>query len=342
MMIGLLPALARAQSGTDVSAAIPVHPDVPTILELPDAITRVWSIDRGELMVQGVGNQVYVRPRPDTPAGVEALVEVETATMHRIFLVRVVARAADAKREVVVPAAAAVCEPDTSRARVSIAPAPAEPTANSLPSPVLERAETEPTESEPPSAPGDERATPAAVPPRFDLSAHAVAGLGFTALNIAGYVPETALQLQNTFGLRLEGAPGGHWLSLEAGVSGELPAGPMRFERGRTSQLEVSGARLRAEVGVRAGRGRKWHPSVRAAIGLQAHLRRTVETFTSGDPETVSTMPRGAVLAVGLGLQYRARLISMGLDFEVRQGGPDDYFSVTAFLTLGRLLDQGE
>lgn len=67
-----------------------------------------------------------------------------------------------------------------------------------------------------------------------------------------------------------------------------------------------------------------------------------METSSSEGPETVTTLARGAVLVLGLGLQRRVRSTLLGLDFQVRQGGPDDYFSVTAFLTLGRLLDQGE
>src|SRR5690606_2560674 len=102
-----LPTLARAQTGTDVSPAIPVHPDVPTILALPDEITGVWPIGGDELMVHGVRSELYLRPRPGTPAGVEALIEVETRTLHRIFLLRVAERAEDATLRLVVPAPAA-------------------------------------------------------------------------------------------------------------------------------------------------------------------------------------------------------------------------------------------
>lgn len=341
--------LAHAQSGTDVSPAIPVHPDVPTILQLPEKVERSWIHYGDDFRVKGVGREVYLRPRPGTPAGTEALLEVKTGTLHRIFLLRVVARAGDARREVVVPAAPDVaCVEQAGREAPAVAPTPAEPAACApSPAPVPDEpapapAAPEPIHPAPTDAPDNERAAAATVPPRYDLSAHAVAGLGFTGLEIAGYRPHTSLQGHHTLGLRLVGAPRGHWLSLEAGVSAEWPAGSMTFKQPPAFDLEVTGARFRGEVGLRASAGTKWLPSVYAGIGLQAHLRRIVETSSSRGPETVTTLARGAVLVLGLGLQHRAGSTLLGLDFQVRQGGPDDYFSVAAFLTLGRILDQGE
>jgi hypothetical protein len=358
VMAGLLPALVLAQSGMDVPDAIPIHPDVPTILVLPEAVEGVWVIGHGALMVQGVGKEVYVRPRPGTPADVEALVEVKTRTLHRFFLVRVVARAGDATREVVVSAApAAVCVDQPGRDAAPAPPAAAGPAASAPASPPVP-APAEPAASPPagapvpaPAGPAPSQPAPTTVPEdehaaaaasRFEFSAHALVGMGFTGLDIAGYRPATALQHHYALGLRLEGALREHWLSLEADISGESPAGPMVFKRSPESEREVTGARLRGELGLRASAGTTWIPSAYAGIGLQVHLRRLMETSPSQGPGAITAMARGAVLALGLGLQYRARSTLLGLEFQVRQGGPDDYFSVVAFLTLGRLLEQGE
>jgi hypothetical protein len=54
------------------------------------------------------------------------------------------------------------------------------------------------------------------------------------------------------------------------------------------------------------------------------------------------TMRYGGVLILGMGLQYRARAVSFGAEFQVRHGGPDEYRSVVALWTVTYSLDQGE
>lgn len=337
-----LPRLVRAQPGAGDAPVILLHPGVATVFQLPAAIAHARILDRDEIRFAAVGNELFVRPRPGTPAGMAALLEVETRTARWTFQLVVVARARDARREVRVSPA---------RAPAPDEPAPEAPPA--VPADAVTRATEEPTTTasspvpapavpEPPSAADDERPAETAMLPRFVLSAHAVAGLGFTGVEIAGYRPYTALQGHHTLGLRLVGASRGHWLSLAADVSAEWPTGPMAFRQSQALDLKVTGTRLRGELGLRASAGTRWIPWVHAGIGLQVHLRRAVETSFSEGPETVTTLARGAVLVLGLGLQHRVRSTLLGLDFQVRQGGPDDYFSVTAFLTLGRLLDQGE
>ena len=339
--------LARAQSGTEVSPAIPVHPDVSTILQLPERIERSWTHYGDDFRVKGVGSKVYVRPHPGTPAGTEALLEVKTTTLHRIFLLRVVARAGDARREVVVSAApGAACEQTCPDAQAA-APTPAEP-ATSAPGPAPAPAEPapapgapEPTAPAPPDAPGA-RTIATAMSPRYDLSAHAVLGLGFIGLDIAGYRPTTALQPHHTLGLRLAGARRDTGWSLQADFSGEWPHGSMVYiQRGPASKIEVSGPRLRLELGMRLSLGARWSPSAYAGVGVQMHLRRLQET--DGELESVETLAQGAVLTLGIGLQYRARRRSLlGFDLQIRQGGPDEYHSVVALLTMGRFLEQGD
>jgi hypothetical protein len=345
IMMGIsLPPLARAQSGVDVSPAIPVHPDVPTILQLPDEIVRLWFIDGGDLLVQGVGNKVFVRPRPDTPAGVEAFVEVETKTLHRMFLVRVTERAEDAMPEVTVPAPAAAECAEAAINTPSVAPAPAEPPAGT-PGPASEPAAASAAAS---AEPMTERAVVAPSPRHFDLAVHVALALpGFTALEIQGYGPDTALRPHLGLGLRIAANRINSRWGFEANVSGEWPAGPMVYNKvpaEALSQLKVGGPWLRAEAGMRVGLERTgaWTPTAYVGLGVQAHLRRSTDTSDLKTPRIVTTMENGAVLALGVGLHYRTRDIVLGVDFQARGGGPDDYRSIDAFWTVGYLLDLGE
>jgi hypothetical protein len=347
IMIASLPTLVRAQSGTDVSPAIPVHPDVPTILHLPDEIEGAWAIGGKVLMLQGVGSKLYVRPRPDTPAGQEAWLEVKTRTLHRIFAVRVVERAEDAMREVVVPAAPAANDAGAAAQREA-APAAAakEESAASEPSPEPSQA---PASAEPGQAPVAPSPAPIAAAARsrpLELSVHAVGGVGFTGLEVAGHRSRVALQPHAGAGLRLTLARPGSWLALEANVNGEWLAGPMVYDQpGTNKQLWVNGPRLGAEVGLRAQTGTRWIPTACARLGVQMHLSRRSKAPDSGGnagSSSVEEMKEGAVLTVGMGLQYRTRGALLGVEFQIRHGGLDEYRSIAALLSVGRFLNQGE
>jgi hypothetical protein len=50
-------------------------------------------------------------------------------------------------------------------------------------------------------------------------------------------------------------------------------------------------------------------------------------------------MPFLGVLALGLGLEYRSRDMSLGLELHIRQGVPDEYRSISAVLSAGFFLD---
>ena len=372
-----LPVLVRAQSGADTAPVILLHPRVATVLQLRDEIARARVLDRDEIRIAILGDKLYVRPRPGIPAGVEALLEVETRTARWTFRLLVVARARDASREIRVPPMEAQApeewtpepppevpaEPEVSAEPEAPPQAPAE-----LPAPPLAVSPeaVEPDASTPTHAPGTTPTQPMVNPAparepaepsaerdtaadmerdtaitgvsRFDLAAHVVGGLGFTGVNVAKYESLIALQRHHSLGLRLTAEPRNTWWAMQADVSADWPAGPMLY-KGQPSALEMSGTRLRLEAGARASIGTEWRASAIAGIGIQVHLRRTEETGSA--PK--STLEQGAVLAMGVGLQYRTRSkVLLGLDFLVRQGGPDDYHSVEALLTLGHFLDQGD
>jgi hypothetical protein len=194
--------------------------------------------------------------------------------------------------------------------------------------------------AKPPAAPAvdTESARATTSPPPFALAVHAVGGLGLAGAEIAGYRPEIAAQLQHALGLRLTAArPGASW-ALEASISGEWSAGPMVY-RSEGAKLDVSGPRLRLETGTRASVGTEWNASVNAGFGVQMQLRRVED---SANPPQ-STLEQGLELALGVGLQRRTHgKFLLGLDFVIRQGWPDDYLSMSALLTVGRFLEQGE
>jgi hypothetical protein len=363
-----LPGPTRAQSSGDAAPVILLHPGVATILQLPDQIEDARVHDRDELRVAVVGDKLVVRPWPGTPAGMEALLEVETRTARWTFRLLVVARARDASRTIRVqpveipftPVDAPATEESTPEAPLGV---PLEPVVSPL---AVTPEAAEPDASTPTHAPGTTPTQPMvgpasarepAEPPaerdtgadmardtaitgasRFDLAVHAVGGLGFTGVNIAKYESIIALQSHQSLGLRLMAEPRGSWWAVQADVSTEWSAGPLVY-KGAASALEMSGPRLRLEAGMRASLGTDWRASAYAGIGIQEHLRQTEERGSA--PK--STLEQGAVLALGVGLQYRTRgKVLLGLDFLVRQGVPDDYHSVAALLTVGRYLDQGD
>ncbi len=192
---------------------------------------------------------------------------------------------------------------------------------------------------EPTGEPAEPITIPTALrPPRPEISVHAIGSLGFTSLDVAGYAPFVARQSHLGLGVRLRAARPDAWWAVEANVSGEWPGGSVTFgENDPRSELAVNGPWLRAEVGMRARFGTKWSPSAYAGFGVQAQLRRTDGTRVA--PGFSETMPRGAVLVLGIGLQRRAGNLLLGLDFQVREGGPDSYHSAAMLWTIGCDLD---
>jgi hypothetical protein len=341
--------LAHAQSGADEPPVILLHPGVATVFQLPDAIVHARIHDRGEIRLAIVGDELFVRPRPGTPAGMKASLEMETRTARWTFHVVVVARARDARRDVQVPPVDAQAAEQTPPAIPAALAAPlALPAGPVAPPPAVTPGAAEPGTGVPspastaPAAPTDApetaaRDTELASRSRLELAAFAVGGLGFTGARAAEYEPRIALRRQHSFGLRLTAEPRISLWAAQVDVNMEWLAGPMMYE-GPDSILVVSGPRLGLEAGARASTGTQWRASVYAGGGIQVHLRRTRET----DRGSRSIMERGAVLTLGVGLQYRIRSkVLLGLDFLVRQGGLDDYNSVTGLLSVGRFLDEG-
>jgi hypothetical protein len=337
-----IPRLARAQAEVDEAPAVPVHPRVTTILHLPDDVEHArFSAEVGGVMGSEIaGHLLIIQPRRGTPAGTEVLLQVWTATGRQYFWLHVTRRARDASRDFLVPAADTAPEP-----------APVLPAALMAPPTAVLPAVEEPARV-PPAAPGPapatpatavdtERATTATGAPQFDITAHAVAGLGVNGLEVPGYRPISAWQAHQVFSLRLTAEPRGSSWSLQADVGVEWPYRSMLFER-LENQLHVTGTRLRGELGIRAGIGTTWIPSLYAALGIEAYLRRALETTPMGVLARTETLARGGVLAFGLGLRHRTRSSSLGIDFQVRQAWPEDYFSMVALLTWGRLFEQGE
>lgn len=356
-----LPALTRAQSDPadrEEALVIPVHPSTPTTVQVQEAIVDAWIRHDGEFLMEIVGQDINLRPRPDTRVGAEAVLVVETSTARRRFRLRVVGRREDAIQKLELPAVKPVKHEERTGAawhEVSpVAPAepqPAESAPESTPAPAAAAppAALQPqTASEPTpeparesAEPAPERAATATATRAFDLSVHALVSLGVTALDVPGYAPITARQPHGALGLRLTVAPPDTWWALEAGVSGERLAGTMAFATGNTPNFKVRGPWLHAEVGVRARLGRRWMPSAYAGLGAHAHIR-TTEKKSDERPGSVESMVPGAVLALGMGLQYRTGDVLLGLEFQARYGGPDDYLSIAALWTVGCFLDQGD
>jgi hypothetical protein len=345
IMLASLSALARAQPAAEVSPIIPVHPAVRTIMELPDELERVQVRHGGEMMVKGIGRKLYVRPRWDTPAGVEALLEVKTKTLHRIIILQVVERAEDAAQDIVVPAPAveyAQAGPEVA----PVAPAPAEPPA---PVPRLEP-EPAPVETEPVTpAPATQSATERAGargPSRFALSVHGVAALGTTSAHVAGYSPIGARRSHHAFGARVAVHPYDTWWAIEANVTWESLVGPTTHTQGDGSSVrrfEVDGSRLRADAGLRGRFGTTLMATFYTAIGLQAHYLDIEVTEYTDDPRgntRTSDLPFEGVLVLGTGLEYRTANLLLGLDLHIRQGVPPEYRSVSGVLFVGFFLDR--
>jgi hypothetical protein len=240
-------------------------------------------------------------------------------------------------------------EPEPSASASASAPGPAEPSApeGAVPAGAVT--------TEPGGTAGADRDDDATGSPRFEVSVHAVAALvGTTELAVAGYEAIDARQPHRAFGMRVAVAPHGAWWAVETSVSGEWLAAPTVHGRDRVDEpqrevVEVNGPLLRADVGMRARFGTPWSPTAYAGIGLLVHHRNIEHTdedpFTdpmTQDDEPTRDMPLGGVLALGLGLEYQAEKVLLGLDLQVRQGVPADYRSVAAVLSVGCFLNQGE
>lgn len=356
VIVSLCAERSRARADEDPASPILIHPGVATVLEFPDAIVHTWLDHHGDIRVARIRDKLYIRPRPGTPAGVEASLEVETGTARWTFRLLVVARARDARRDVQVPLVDARAPEETPPGIPAELAAPlALPAGPVAPPPAVAPGAAEPAESAPTSsassAPPEPIASRASVdsfttpvpkvlrPSPPELSVHAIGALGFTALDVAGYGPFVARQSHLGFGVRLRVARPDAWWSVEANIIGERLGGPLTFAE-RNQQLPlltVKGTWLKAEVSMRVQFGTKWIPSVSGGLGMQAHLRRTESSIDV--PAFSETMPRGAVFVFGIGLHRRAGDLLLGFDFQAREGGPDGYHSVGLLWTVGCFLD---
>lgn len=361
-----LPRTTWAQLGVDGVFEIPVHPDVPTMMHLPDEITRA-RVNPGKTMrVTLIGRTLHVRPQSDVPVGLDALLEVETLSMLLTFRLHVVERVMDAREELVVVAmkseqraedgpvgAEHAMRIDTGAGRhgpghaPALAPPRAEPPAAPEP----------PVDIEQVAPPERERPVLDAGPRRFEISVQALAGLpGITEQRVAGYESTDARQTQLAFAARMSGARPDNWWAVVAGIGLELPLEPTVHARATSSglkeMLELGGPRLGMDLGLRGHIGTWWRPTVHAAIGLQAHFRNTHDFRRLLDqPPTEPPieipgssrrdMPLGGVFVFGLGFEHRRGDMLLGFEFQMRQGVPAEYRSMGAFLSAGYSLDQG-
>ena len=337
-----LPGPARAQSDTDEVPEILLHPRVPTILKLPDVIVDARLLDRGEIRFIIVDDdKLYIRPLPGTPAGTGALLEVDTQTLRRTFQVRVVRRARDATRDVLILPPAA--QPRIELVTPLIPPVvPAPPPAPEPAAPPPEPAAPLPAPFPAPDVePTTYGATAIPRPRRIELSVHAVGALvGTSEYTVPGHAPINARQPHRALGMRVAIRRPGAWCAVEANVSGESPAAPTTHRRrSNSARIIVSGPLLRVDAGLRVRLDAPLNPSAYAGIGLQEH-HRDIDSGNARDPQR--TLPRGGVLTLGLGLEYRVSNLLLGLELHLRQGVPTNYHSVAALLSVGFFLDQGE
>lgn len=73
-VISLL-ALARSWADTPTMQTIAIHPEVATILQLPDEIVDAWLDHHGDIRVARKSHEVAVRPRAGARPGDEATLE---------------------------------------------------------------------------------------------------------------------------------------------------------------------------------------------------------------------------------------------------------------------------
>lgn len=345
----LLPRVARTQPDApdaDIVLDIPLHPDIMTVLQLPEAVVSARTLHRDEFQIGFFASRIYVQPRPDTSAGTEALLEVETTAQQQRFRLRVVEHADDAARMFLVRArnveqgardARPVVLPELAPEPASAPPSlPSEPPPPRLPD--AGRASTPE-----PAGPAAGHAVASVRSPGFELSVHTVVALaGTTALMVPGYEPIDVRKSHRAFGLRIAGRPRDRWWAVEGNVSGEWLVGPTVHTRGNAMQpevIQVSGPLLRMDAGLRARFGAPWSATAYAGIGLQAH-HLDIDVPMAQRDGLSRDMLFGGTLALGMGLGYRTGKILLGLELHMRQGVPDDYRSVSALLSVGCFLDQ--
>lgn len=95
---------ARAQWSAGDIYEVPVHPETATIVQLPDEVTRTRVTPGAAMRVTLAGRTVHVRPDAGVPLGLQALLEVETASMLLTFRLRVIENFKEARQELVVVA----------------------------------------------------------------------------------------------------------------------------------------------------------------------------------------------------------------------------------------------
>jgi hypothetical protein len=222
LVLVTLPAPARGQSEEGELQEIPVHPNVTTVVSLPDEIelARVTGRTTGMMQATRGGKLVHVQPRASLRPGTEVLLYVQTATVRRRFRLRVVRRARDASERVMVSGP----DPELISAASASAGTPVPPLPDSS------------RDSGRAGDLGEEIIGPAPVAIRSrrpEISAHLLGSAGFTGLDVPGYQPSSARQFHAGFGARLRVTrPDASW-ALEANIITDLLDGPMSFKDSR-------------------------------------------------------------------------------------------------------------
>lgn len=360
VVMGTLAGPAQAQSAIragDVSQPALVHQDEVTGLVYPDKITRVQPVPEDVLLFEIFENRLYVLPKKGTAPGTEVMLEVETRAQRLILWVLVVKQVQDADKRLIVlaPGSPYGDEPDMRRELASSMYEGAEGWETSVATEAGE-AEAEAMDGAGAEAAAEDAAmvvvdasenAPEPAPTEgqpFELSVHALGGLGVMELGAEGLPASTSRRSYAAMGGRLSIAPPESWWAVEADASVLFPDGPFTYRPadGSESGRSVAGPLLRGLASLRVRTGSTWVPSVFAGVGMQAHLRTAVQELVTPS-QTDETFPRGMVWAFGVGLQHWTPSDwLLGFDVVSHQGGPDDHFSVAARFSVGRSLKQRE
>ncbi|ACY13105.1 hypothetical protein Hoch_0464 [Haliangium ochraceum DSM 14365] len=345
---------AQAQSAIragDVSQPALVHQDEVTGLVYPDTIARVQPMPEDVLLFETFENRLYVLPKKGTEPGTEVMLEVETRAQRLILWVLVVKQVQDADKRLIVlaPGSPYGDEPDMRRELASSMYEGAEEWETSV---ATEAGEAEATEGAGVEAAAEDAAmvvvdasenAPEPAPTEgqpFELSVHALGGLGVTALAARRGVGNTRVAHATT-GIRLGWAPSASFWEVEADARAAWPTGALTVESDEGDETTTtSGTWLRGTVGVKVGAGEVWRSSLRASVGGLAHVRSTVWESV-GEQDRSESMPLGAVFSVGAGLERRLRGdLVVGIDWELSRSGLDDYLAVGMQVSVGRILEK--